>query len=325
MTDSVRLEQTATEIIVRHTLRAPPAQVWEVFTRPEHLGAWWGPDGFTTTTEAHALRPGGQWRFTMHGPDGQDYPNLLTYVEVDAPRRLVYRHGGEAGVEPVQFTVEASFTPVGDGTEVVLRSVFPNAASKEHVVRTYGAAEGARQHLGNLARYLDTRAAAPTDGAVFHLQRVVHAPIEQVWAALTEPAHLVRWFSPDVWVLSHCEVDLRPGGSFRFTMTGEAWTSHGVWRYREVVPPERLVFTSAFADETFAITRAPFSERFPREVLSTLTLAPHAGKGGGTVITLRGEPYEATADERAFYQGMHGSMTQGWTATLDNLARHLAG
>ena len=49
------------------------------------------------------VRPGGQWRFVMHGPDGRDYQNLITFLEVVQPARLVYKHGGEKDLEPVNF------------------------------------------------------------------------------------------------------------------------------------------------------------------------------------------------------------------------------
>jgi uncharacterized protein YndB with AHSA1/START domain len=73
---------------------APRDLVYAVFTDPKHLAQWWGPNGFTTTTLSFDMRPGGVWRFVMHGPDGRDYQNRITYEEVVPPQRLVYRHGG---------------------------------------------------------------------------------------------------------------------------------------------------------------------------------------------------------------------------------------
>ena len=49
---------------------APIEKVWEAWTSPEHLEAWWGPGGFRTTTSRFDLTVGGQWAHTMHGPDG---------------------------------------------------------------------------------------------------------------------------------------------------------------------------------------------------------------------------------------------------------------
>ena len=73
-------------IVLSRMLQAPREQVFELWTSPEHLANWWGPNGFTLTTHEADIRPGGVWRFTMHGPDGVDYPNVLRYDEdVHAP------------------------------------------------------------------------------------------------------------------------------------------------------------------------------------------------------------------------------------------------
>ncbi|MEZ6045243.1 MAG: SRPBCC domain-containing protein [Planctomycetaceae bacterium] len=54
---------------------------------------WWGPRGFTLTHHSKDLRPGGTWHYTMHGPDGTDYPNMTLYHEVEKYKKLVYDHG----------------------------------------------------------------------------------------------------------------------------------------------------------------------------------------------------------------------------------------
>jgi hypothetical protein len=61
---------------------APRELVWKVWTEPEHIGKWWGPNGFTTTTHKMEVKAGGVWRFVMHGPDGRDYQNKITFIEV---------------------------------------------------------------------------------------------------------------------------------------------------------------------------------------------------------------------------------------------------
>jgi len=80
-------------------LDAPRALVFDMWSDPKHLAQWWGPDGFTTTTSAFDLRPGGVWRFVMHGPDGRDYQNRIVFEEVVRPERIVYRHGGAEDVD----------------------------------------------------------------------------------------------------------------------------------------------------------------------------------------------------------------------------------
>jgi uncharacterized protein YndB with AHSA1/START domain len=93
----------ARSIVITRVIDAPRDIVFEAWTDPKHLAEWWGPTGFTTTTSKFEMRPGGIWRFVMHGPDGRDYQNRVTYHEILRPERIVYSHGGGDDVEPVQF------------------------------------------------------------------------------------------------------------------------------------------------------------------------------------------------------------------------------
>jgi len=133
---------------------APRELVWKVWTEPEHIAEWWGPNGFTTTTHKMEVKAGGVWRFVMHGPDGRDYQNKITYLEVMEPERLAYKHGGDKEVEPVNFQVTVTFTEQGGKTRVEMRMVFPSVKARDYVVETYGAVEGLNQTLARLEEYL---------------------------------------------------------------------------------------------------------------------------------------------------------------------------
>ena len=69
----------ARSIVTTRLVDAPRDLVFEAWSDVEHLKHWWGPNGFTTTTSEFDFRPGGVWRFVMHGPDGTDYPNLIVF------------------------------------------------------------------------------------------------------------------------------------------------------------------------------------------------------------------------------------------------------
>jgi uncharacterized protein YndB with AHSA1/START domain len=100
---SIDLERDPCAIITVRELAAPRDLVFEVWTDPKHLAQWWGPLGFTTTTSAFELTAAGVWRFVMHGPDGRDYQNRITFDEIVRPERIRYHHGGADDVEPVAF------------------------------------------------------------------------------------------------------------------------------------------------------------------------------------------------------------------------------
>ena len=127
-------------------LDAPRDLVFDAWTDPEQVVQWWGPRGFTTTTHEMEVKPGGVWRFVMHGPDGRDYQNKITYLEVVRPERLVYKHGGDEDPEPVSFQTTVTFVAEGDKTRVTMRAVFPTAEERDRVVKEYGAVEGGEQH-----------------------------------------------------------------------------------------------------------------------------------------------------------------------------------
>ncbi len=144
------------EIVLTRLVNAPPALVFEAWTNPQHAGRWWGPRGFTTTTHEMDVRPGGLWRFIMHGPDGVDYPNLIAYLEVAPPERLTYNHGSGLEDGSGQFHVTVTFDDRDGRTFVTMRSVFASAAEREMVVEQYHAIEGGNQHLDRLEEYLAT-------------------------------------------------------------------------------------------------------------------------------------------------------------------------
>ena len=117
--------------------------MFSVWTDAKHLAQWWGPNGFTTTTSRFEFRPGGVWRFVMHGPDGRDYQNRVTFDEIVPPERIVYRHGGGDDVEPVQFRQTVIFEDLGGRrTRITWRGDFPSAAERDRVIKEYGADKG---------------------------------------------------------------------------------------------------------------------------------------------------------------------------------------
>lgn len=152
--NNLDLEKDPRSIIGTRVFDAPRELVFAAFTDPQHLAQWWGPNGFTTTTNAFDFRAGGVWRFVMHGPDGRDYQNRITFDEIVAPERIAYRHGGGDDVEPVQFSTTVTFEDIGGKTKVTWRMQFPSAAERMRVIETYGADKGLVQTMARLADYV---------------------------------------------------------------------------------------------------------------------------------------------------------------------------
>jgi len=142
-------------IVVTRLVDAPRELVWQAWTEPRHIAQWWGPNGFTNTIHAMEVKPGGVWRFIMHGPDGTDWPNKIVYREVVRPERLVYDHSGEGANDPHRFHVTVTFADKNGMTEIVMASLFPSLAARDAVLK-FGALEGGGQTLDRLADYLPT-------------------------------------------------------------------------------------------------------------------------------------------------------------------------
>jgi uncharacterized protein YndB with AHSA1/START domain len=149
-------DQAATdrEIVVSRVIAGPRRVVFEAFSEVGHLARWWGPDGFTTTTHSFQFHPSGIWDFTMHGPDGTNYPNRIEWLEIVPPERIVLLHGARQD-DPEAFTSTVTLVERDTTTVVTLRSVFATKALRDKVIEEYGAIEGAEQTLGRLAGYID--------------------------------------------------------------------------------------------------------------------------------------------------------------------------
>jgi uncharacterized protein YndB with AHSA1/START domain len=111
---------------------ASPADVFAAFAAPQRLAKWWGPAGFRNTFDVCDFRPGGAWEFTMHAPDGANYPNTSQFVEVDAPHKVVIDHT----CAPF-FRLTVEFAAHGNATRVSWLQVFEDpevAAAVAHIV-----------------------------------------------------------------------------------------------------------------------------------------------------------------------------------------------
>lgn len=145
------------ELVITRTFDAPRELVFAAWTTPEHVAKWWGPRDFTITTREMDIRPGGVWRYIMHGPDGVDYDNEITYLEIERPERLVYRHGSGGEDPGGEFQTTVTFAARAGQTELTMQMLFASVADLKQAVEQFGAIEGANQTLDSLAEFLADR------------------------------------------------------------------------------------------------------------------------------------------------------------------------
>jgi len=296
---------TDREIIFDRIFDAPPAVVYNVWTDPEHLTHWYGPNGFTTAIQEMDVRPGGVWHLIMRGPDGADYKNRLVFLEVVKFQSLVYRHEPDKGSEAATHETTVTFAPEPGGkTRLRMRMLFTSAAERERIVTKYHAIEGGNQTLGRLAAHL-----ARTTAASVVFTRIFDAPRELVFQAWTDPAHLKHWWGPTGFTNPVCEFDARPGGAIRIHMRapdGVIYPMSGT--VQQVDEPNRLVFISSALDEN--------GDPFFRQ-LNNVTFEDQDGK---TKLTLHVTVSNITERGRPFIAGME----MGWNLSLDRLAKLIA-
>ena len=137
------------ELIVSRLLNAPVELVWEMWTKPEHISQWWGPEGFTNTITKMEMRPGGAWNLVMHGPDGTDYDNQSFFREVIPMKKIVYEHVSPHIIATITFEAQ------GDKTLLLWHMLFDSRADLLEVVRVHKADVGLRQNVEKLERFLE--------------------------------------------------------------------------------------------------------------------------------------------------------------------------
>ncbi len=307
----------SSELRLTRVYDAPVRAVWDAWTIPEQVEKWWGPRGFTLTTHGKDLRPGGTWRYTMHGPDGVDYPNVHTYAVVEPGARLVYDHGATDDTPP-RFRVTVTFAEVDGKTtmELIFALASPEAAAE---MARFVKIAGGEATWDRLAEHLDH---AATGKASFVINRSFDAPIARVFAMWTSPEHLAKWLPPAGTTMRFLRAEIAPGKSTFFVITGAHGTMHVRAEYLAIEPPRRIVYAQQFVDAHEQPAPAPGAERWPATLLTTVLLTEEAPDR--TRVTVTTEPHgETTTAEIEAFVGERPGMTRGWTGSFDALEARL--
>lgn len=136
-------------------IAAPVETVWEIWSELRHLHEWFGPAGFTITTQEFAFAPGGMWRFTMHGPEGTDYPNRIVFRTIEPKTQIVYANSWDLPDAPLDFTVVVTFAAEGERTRLILHMTFANDAAMQTAVERYGVLSGGVETFERMAGYAE--------------------------------------------------------------------------------------------------------------------------------------------------------------------------
>ena len=146
-------ETSDREIVISRLINAPRELVFEAYSELRHLSKWWGPEGFTTTTQSFDFRVGGEWNFVMHSPDGVDFQEWIKWIDITPPDSLFLLHGATPD-DPDAFESHISFTSEGEATRIEMKTIFPTREMRDEVVEKYHAIEGGQQTLSKLNYYV---------------------------------------------------------------------------------------------------------------------------------------------------------------------------
>ncbi len=305
----------ANEIHITRVYEAPVALVWDAWTDLDQVAQWWGPRGFTITTHHKDLRVGGTWQYTMHGPDGKDWPNFTRYHEVVPRAKLVYDHGATAEDAAPLFRVTAEFRDLGSGRTELRMCMTLATAEAAQQTRVFIKAANGNSTWDRLAEYLEKQA---SQHEIFVINRSFDAPLETMYDLWTKPEHFAKWLPPTGFTMEFRRADIRSGGDAFYAMTNGQFTMYGRVEYLKVQPPGHIEYTQCFTDEHENISRHPGAPVWPERMHTLVTLT--AEGPSATRVTVRWAPYGAASPaEVAAFTDARTGMTMGWTGSFDKL------
>lgn len=139
------------ELRIIRTFKAPLELVWEVWTDPQHIIHWWGPSGYTTTISEMTFEEGGEWKLTLHGPDGTNYSNRSIFREIVPLKKIVFEHFNP------HFFATIIFEQKGEGTQIDWSLGFDTREMLDTVVKTFNAEQGQKENFEKLEKYLNQK------------------------------------------------------------------------------------------------------------------------------------------------------------------------
>ncbi len=301
-------------ISITRVYDAPVERVWDAWIIPEQVAEWWGPRGFTITTRAKDVRVGGVWNYVMHGPDGKDWENRTTFLEVVRHEKLVYDHGANDERGPM-FRVSVKFSETGGKTKMEMEMRLPTPEEAERT-RALIKQAGGNATWDRLGEYLAKRV---SDKERFVINRSFGAPVDVLFAMWTDPKHIAEWLPPSGFTIEYLRSEVREGGvSFYRMSNGAGVTMHGTATYLEIQAPDRIVYLQRFVDETESVSRHPLAKVWPETMRTVVELT--AEGPSETRVTVTWEPHgNVTHAELDAFRAARTGMTGGWTGSFDKL------
>ena len=301
------------EIHLSRVYDAPVQVVWDAWTDPAQAAKWWGPRGFTLTTHSKELRVGGIWHYTMHGPDGTDYPNKALYHEVEECRKLVYDHGATDEQKPL-FRVTVVFEDLGDRTGMEMTMAFATpeqAAQSRKMIKD----AGGTTTWDRLAEYLEQERSGTQ---IFVINRSFSTPVSSLFRMWHDPDQFSWWLGPAESTMSFLEDEVEKGKTATYRMSDDSGlVMLGKIQYSKIDAPDFLEYVQWFCDESGNLAKHPHVPHWPDKIWTRVLFTSEGEDSRATVIW---QPYGgASSQEIQAFVNLRIGMNQGWSEAFDKL------
>jgi uncharacterized protein YndB with AHSA1/START domain len=309
----------APKIIISRVIKAPCKLVFKAWTDPKQMAQWWSPQDVECRSVSADVKIGGAYRIHMVSKKG-DHIAIGKYEQIIPNKRLQFTWEWETYAMP-DSRVTVEFEDLGKTT----RLTFTHAGFPDQEDAT-DHKKGWTSAIKKFARLIEQnkinngkpgiksvtakiKAREDYDGREFTITREFDAPRELVFKAWTDSNQVAQWWGPRGFTNPVCEWDPRPGSAIHVVMRAPNGTDYPMGgEFREIVAPERLVFTSGALDEKGNLLF---------EFLHTVTFIERSGK---TKLTIQSRVVKTTAEANKYIGGFEAGMTQ----SLGRLAEHLA-
>lgn len=305
------------ELNITRIYNANLDQVWAAWVDPGQVAQWWGPRGFTISTVRKNVIKGGDWLYTMHGPDGVDYPNHTKFLDVEPYKLLVYDHGGFED-KPPMFRVHVAFTELNGKTQMEMKMAFPSAEAAAGA-RIFIKQASGESTWDRLAEFLTKQNSGKE---IFVINRSFETDIKTMYKIWTDPNHIMKWTPPNGFSGKYLSEDIRVGGQSFYEMSGNGITMYGKAKYIEMLTPTKIIYTQMFVDKDGNVSRHPMAPTWPEEMKTTVIFSEEGAQQ--TRVTLDWEVFgNATPEEHDTFKGAKIGMMKGWTGSFDKLEEYI--
>ncbi len=311
----MHVKNNSNQLVLTRVYNFPVKLVWDAWVDSDKVSQWWGPRGFTLTTHSKDLKVGGQWIYTMHGPDGTDYPNITTYFIVEKYKRLEYDHGASPGKPPL-FRVNVDFSEKDNKTTMVMTMTMKSPEEAQQIKKFIKQANGTST-WDRLAEYIES---TENRTEKFIINRSFAAPIEKVFKMWTQQEHFTQWMGPAGTSTKILKGKISEGETIFLNMFDQNGNSilFSRFDFQKIQPHDLVIYTQEFCDKDEKPSKHPGEPLWPQIMKTTVQLSAESEQETRVTLTWEVIGQCSSAELKVFMESRSG-MNAGWSGSFDRL------